>query len=379
MAQEFKKEVTIKEAEDVEDQIEALHDDDDDESELAPRPPIVTILGHVDHGKTSLLDYIRSTQITAGEAGGITQHIGAYTVEAGSGMQVTFIDTPGHEAFTAMRARGAQVTDIAVIVVAADDGLMPQTIEAINHAKAANVSIVVAVNKIDLETADMDKCLRQLAENGLQAEEWGGDIAVVPVSAHTGQGVDDLLERLVLESEILELQANYFAKASGTVLEANLSEGRGVTSTMLVQRGTLCVGDIILAGTGYGKVRNLINWKGDTIDSAGPSIAVEIMGLSELPRVGGRFHVVENLKLAGQAADERAHELREKELAARNTTTSLATLFADIEESKKKEVRLVVKADAAGSLEVLRVTLDDLATEDVKVNIIHSGVGSITR
>ena len=283
-----------------------------------------------------MLDNIRSTQITADEAGGITQHIGAYTVETESGMQVTFIDTPGHEAFTAMRARGAQVTDIAVIVVAADDGIMPQTIEAINHAKAADVSIVVAVNKIDRENADMDKCLRQLAENGLQAEEWGGDIAVCPVSAITGQGVEDLLERLALESEVLELQSNYFAKASGTVMEANLSEGRGVTSTLLVQRGTLCVGDVILAGTGYGKVRNLVNWKGDTIDSAGPSIAVEIMGLSELPRVGGRFHVVENLKLAAQAAEERAHELREKELQARNTTTSLATLFDDIEESKKK-------------------------------------------
>ena len=263
LADEFKKTVTIKEAADVEDEVEALHEEDEDDAELAPRPPIVTVLGHVDHGKTSLLDYIRKTEITADEAGGITQHIGAYTVHTPSGLEVTFVDTPGHEAFTAMRARGAQVTDIAIIVVAADDGVMPQTIEAINHAKAAEVQIVVAMNKIDKEGADKDKVLRQLADQGILAEDWGGEFAVVPCSAMTGEGVDDLLERLTLEAEVLELQSNHFAKASGTVIEANLSEGRGVTATLLVQRGTLCRGDIILAGTGYGRVRNLVNWKGE--------------------------------------------------------------------------------------------------------------------
>jgi translation initiation factor IF-2 len=338
----------------------------------------VTILGHVDHGKTSLLDAIRSTEITADEAGGITQHIGAYTVHTSQGLEVTFIDTPGHEAFTAMRARGAQVTDVAVIVVAADDGVMPQTIEAINHAKAAEVAIVVAMNKIDKEGADPDKVLRELADQGLLAEDWGGDVGVVRTSATTGEGIEDLLDRLTLESEILELTANHAAKASGVVIEANLHEGRGVTTTLLVERGTLFAGDVVLAGSGYGRVRNLVNWKGEPVDCAGPSHAAEIMGLSEMPTAGGRFHVVENLKLAASAADQRAHTEREKELASRNATTSLATLFKDIAESKKSELRLIVKADAAGSLEVLRKTIADLENEEVKVNMIHSGVGAIS-
>ncbi len=380
LGQEFAKQVTIKEQADVEEEVEALHEEEDNEDDLAPRPPVMTILGHVDHGKTSLLDAIRKTHVTEGEAGGITQHIGAYTVETPTGLEVTFIDTPGHEAFTEMRARGAHITDIAVIVIAADDGVMPQTIEAINHAKAAGVSLVVAMNKVDKDNADREKVLRQLSEQGLLAEEWGGDIGVIPCSAITGEGIDDLLERLTLEAEVLELRANHFAKASGTVIEANLSEGRGVTATLLVQRGSLAVGDILLAGSGYGRVRQMLDWTGEPVKIAGPSHAVEVTGLSELPGAGARFHVMDDLKTAATAADQRQHKSREKELAARNTTTTLASLFEDLAEAKRKELRLILKADAAGSLEVVSKSLIDIAADEaeVKVNIIHSGVGCIT-
>jgi translation initiation factor IF-2 len=380
LAQEFKKTVTIKAAQTVEDVVEQFANEDDKEEDLAPRPPVVTIMGHVDHGKTSLLDAIKSSNVVAGEAGGITQHIGAYTVSTKSGMDVTFIDTPGHQAFTEMRARGAQVTDVAVIVVAADDGVMPQTIEAINHAKAAGVAVVVAMNKIDKPEAtkeSQETVIRQLAENGLQAEEWGGEIAVCRVSAKTGAGLDELLERLALETEVLELRANHFAKANGTVIEARRQEGTGVTATFLVRRGTLAVGDVVLAGTGYGRVRSLTNWKGERVDIAGPSTAVEVTGLSDVPRAGDRFQVMDDLAQAGEMAEARIQVRREKELAARQKTTTAASLLSDIAHSKKKEVRLVVKADTAGSIEVLNKTIAEAATDDVRVTVIHSAVGAV--
>ena len=378
IAAEFEKEVTIKEAVDVEDTMISAHEDEDKPEDMAPRPPVVTILGHVDHGKTSLLDAIRDTEITADESGGITQHIGAYTVSTESGYDITFVDTPGHAAFTEMRARGANVTDVAIIVVAADDGVMPQTIEAINHAKAAEVPIIVAMNKIDREGANPDKVLRELSEQGLLPEEWGGDIGVIKTSAITKEGINDLLERIALESEVLELQANHFCQASGTILEANVSEGRGVVATLLVQRGSLGVGDIVLAGTGFGRVRSMANWKGEDPGVVTPSQAVEIIGLSEMPSAGDKFHVADNLKLAAEISETRSHQRRERELMAKNTTTTLASLFSDLEESKKKEVRLIVKADASGSLEVLRKTLGDLSGEEVKINLIHSAVGQVT-
>jgi len=378
VAQEFEKKVTIKEEEDVEEVVESLHEVEDDEDDLAPRPPVVTILGHVDHGKTSLLDAIRKTEVTADEAGGITQHVGAYTVHAPNGMDVTFIDTPGHQAFTEMRARGAQVTDIAVIVVAADDGVMPQTIEAINHAKAAGVAVVIAMNKIDRDDADPDKVLRQVAEQGLQPEEWGGEVGVIPTSATTGKGIDELLDRLALEAEVLELQANHFAEASGTVLEANISEGRGVSATLLVRRGSLANGDIVVAGAGYGRVRNMTDWKGQALQIAGPSTAVEILGLSDVPKAGDRFHVLDSLKRAAEVAEQRQHQQRERELAERNSTTTLSSLFEDIEKSKKKEVRLICKADTSGSLEVMCKQLEELATDEVRVSVLHAGIGIIS-
>ena len=380
LAQEFKKVVTIKAEQSVEEIVEAMVAEDDKEEDLAPRPPIVTIMGHVDHGKTSLLDAIRATNVAGGEAGGITQHIGAYTVQTKSGLDVTFIDTPGHQAFTEMRARGAQVTDVAVIVVAADDGVMPQTIEAINHAKAAGVAIVVAMNKIDkpeATAANQETIIRQLAENGLQGEEWGGEIAVVRVSAKSGQGLDELLERLALETEVLELRSNHFAKASGTVIEAKREEGKGVTATFLVRRGSLAVGDVVLAGSGFGRVRSMVNWKGERSDLAGPSQAVEITGLSDIPRAGDKFQVMDDLRAAGDAAELRQIARRERELAARQKTTTASSIFSDIAHAKKKEVRLVVKADAAGSIEVLLKTVNDLATDDVRVTVIHSAVGAV--
>jgi translation initiation factor IF-2 len=378
LAQEFKKTVHITEAKDKAAEVEEQQAEVVDKPEdLAPRPPVVTIMGHVDHGKTSLLDAIRKTNLTAGEAGGITQHIGAYTVTTPSGFDVTFIDTPGHQAFTEMRARGAQITDVAVIVVAADDGVMPQTVEAINHAKAAGVTIVVAMNKIDKPGIDRDKILHQLSAAGLTPEEWGGDTAIIGTSATTGAGLSELLDRLALETDVLELKANHFANASGIVIEANRHEGKGVTATLLVRRGSLAVGDVVLAGVGYGKVRNMIDWKGDVIDLAGPSHAVEIIGLNDMPRAGDRFLVMDKLTEAAEAAEARRQTQRERELTARQKTTTAASIFGDIAHSKKKEVRLVVKADAAGSLEVLNKTISDLATEEVRVTIIHGGVGGI--
>jgi translation initiation factor IF-2 len=351
------------------------------EGEGVTRPPVITIMGHVDHGKTSLLDAIRKTQVAAGEAGGITQAIGAYTVTTSSDLEVTFIDTPGHEAFTEMRARGSQVTDVVVIVVAADDGVMPQTKEAINHAKAAGVTIVVAMNKIDKPEAQVqsqrEKIFRELAEAGLQAEEWGGEIAVVGTSAVTGQGIDELLERLALETEVLELKANHFANASGTVIEAHRSEGQGVTATLLIQRGSLAIGDIVIAGVGYGRVRSMAAWTGKRTELAGPSHAVEIIGLNDIPRAGDKFQVVDSLKQAAEVAEVRIQKMRERQLAAKQKTTTASSIFGDLAHAKKKEIRVVIKADSAGSMEVLNKTINDLATEEVRVTIIHSGVGGI--
>ncbi|MCK6488665.1 MAG: translation initiation factor IF-2, partial [Planctomycetes bacterium] len=381
LALEFKKTVKFIAARDAEAAVEEAEIFDDKEEDLAPRPPIVTIMGHVDHGKTSLLDAIRKTDVAKGEAGGITQHIGAYTVAAKSGDEVTFIDTPGHQAFSEMRARGSQITDVVVIVVDAVDGVMPQTVEAINHAKAANVAIVVAMNKIDKPEADktaQERTIRMLAEAGLQAEEWGGEIAVVRTSAHTGQGIDELLERLTLETEVLELKANHGAKASGIIIEARREEGMGVTATVLLKRGSLFVGDIMIAGVGYGRVRSMTNWKGERVDIAGPSHAVEITGLDEMPTAGDKFQVLDDLSEAAEAADLRRQKVRERELTARQKLPTATSLFTDIAHSKKKELRLVVKADASGSLEVLRKTIAELATDDLRVTIIHSAVGAIT-
>ncbi len=384
LAMEFKKTVTITVASDVIEEVEAEHAaarEEDKPEDLVPRPPVVTIMGHVDHGKTSLLDAIRKTQIAAGEAGGITQAIGAYTVATPNGLEVTFIDTPGHEAFTEMRVRGSQVTDVVVIVVAADDGVMPQTKEAINHAKAAGVSIVVALNKIDKPEAQAkgqrEKVIRELADAGLQAEEWGGEIAVVGTSATTGQGIEELLERLVLETDVLELKANHFAKASGTVIEAHRSEGQGVTATFLVQRGSLAIGDVVVAGTGYGRVRSMSEWTGERIQLAGPSHAVEIIGLNDMPRAGDKFQVLDELKQAAEVAEVRIQKQRERELAAKQKTTTASSIFGDLAHAKKKEIRIVVKSDAAGSMEVLNKTINDLATPEVRVTVIHSGVGGI--
>ncbi|MBA3846935.1 MAG: translation initiation factor IF-2, partial [Planctomycetes bacterium] len=378
LAQEFKKTVTFVEAKTAVEEIEAEAVIVDKDEDLAPRPPVVTIMGHVDHGKTSLLDAIRSTEVAAGEAGGITQHIGAYTVATPSGLDVTFIDTPGHQAFSEMRQRGAQVTDIVVLVVAADDGVMPQTIEAIKHAKAAGVPIVVAMNKIDKPDTDVEKVIRQLAEHGLQAEEWGGDIAVMKVSAHTKVGLPELLDRLALEADVADLKTNHFAPATGSVLEAHRHEGQGITATLLVRRGSLAIGDVVLAGIGYGRVRSMTDWKGEEIKVAGPSHAVEIIGLSELPRAGDRFQVLADLGKAADAADERQQAQRERELAARAKVTTSASIFGDLAQAKKKEVKLVLKCDAAGSLEVLLKAIPDMSTDEVRANIIHSGVGGVT-
>ncbi len=358
-------------------ELEALLEDVPDKPEdLEPRPPVITVMGHVDHGKTSLLDYIRHTNVTATEAGGITQHIGAYQIEV-RGKKITFLDTPGHEAFTAMRARGAQVTDIAVLVVAADDGVMPQTVEAINHAKAAGVPIVVAVNKIDKPGANAERVKQQLAEHGIVPEEWGGDNICVPVSAKTGAGIDQLLEMLLLVAEMEELKANPNCPARGTVIEAQLDKGRGPVATVLIQKGTLKVGDIILAGTACGKVRAMQDYKGRRIKKASPGTPVEILGLSEVPEAGDLFYVVKDEKLARQIVEKRQEKKRLSESAGPDKVT-LEDLFKQIQEGKVKELNLVVKADVQGSVEALIQALSKLSTDEVRINIIHSGVGAVT-
>jgi translation initiation factor IF-2 len=345
-------------------------------AELMPRPPVVTVMGHVDHGKTSLLDYIRRTKVAAGEAGGITQHIGAYHVETPRGV-VTFLDTPGHEAFTAMRARGAQATDIVILVVAADDGVMPQTIEAINHAKAAEVPLVVALNKIDKHEANPDKVKQELLTHGVVPEEYGGDSPVVPVSAKTGDGVDALLEQVLLQAEVLELKAATDAPARGVVIEARLDKGRGPVATLLVQAGTLNRGDIVLTGAVYGRVRAMLDENGKPVQSAGPSIPVEVQGLSEVPNAGEEMMVVADERKAREIANFRQGKFRDVKFAKQHAT-KLENMFGQMGEGEKKVLTLVIKADVQGSQEALVHALTRLGTEEVKVSVVHAGVGGIT-
>ena len=359
-----------------EEEIEALMDiEEDREEDLVKRPPVVTVMGHVDHGKTSLLDAIRSTNITNKEAGGITQNIGASEVTIND-EKIVFLDTPGHEAFTSMRARGAQVTDMAILVVAADDGIMPQTIEAINHAKAAEVPIIVAINKIDKPAANVDRVKQELADQGLLVEDWGGDVISVPVSARQKTNIDTLLEMILLVAEVEELKANPNKRAIGTVIEAQLDKGRGPVATVLVQGGTLKVGDPIVAGTASGKVRAMINDKGRRVKVAGPSTAVEILGLSEVPQGGDQFVAVANDKVARAVAEKRQQIAREEMLNS-NQRVTLDEFFSQMGDAEVKELNLVVKADVQGSVQAVKQAMEKLSNEEVAVRVIHSGVGAI--
>ena len=363
--------------EEAEEEIEALMEiEEDREEDLKPRPPVVTVMGHVDHGKTSLLDAIRSTSVTNSEAGGITQHIGASEVSI-NGQKIVFLDTPGHEAFTAMRARGAQVTDIAILVVAADDGIMPQTIEAINHAKAAGVPLIVAINKIDKPSANPDKVKQELSEQGLLVEDWGGDVIAVPVSARQKTGIDTLLEMILLVAEVEELKANPDKRAVGTVVEAELDKGRGPVATVLVQGGTLKVGDPIVCGVASGKVRAMINSKGKRVKTAGPSTAVEILGLSEVPQGGDQFVAVPSDKIARNIADKRQQIARDEMLKS-NQRMSLDQFFDQMNEGQVKELNIVIKADVQGSVQAVKQSLEKLSNDEVAVRVIHGGVGAIT-
>jgi len=355
---------------------ELLKEEDEDESKMKKRPPVICVMGHVDHGKTSLLDAIRKTNVTEKEAGGITQHIGAYMVSA-NGEKITFLDTPGHEAFTSMRMRGAQSTDIAILVVAADDGVMPQTVEAISHAKAAGVEIIVAVNKIDKESANIERVKQELVEHELIAEDWGGTTAFVPVSAHTGQGIEELLEMILLTAEVMELKANPNREARGIVIEAQLDKGRGPVATVLVQKGTLHVGDSIAVGKAYGKVRAMVDDKGRRVKEATPSTPVEILGLNEVPEAGEVFLVTENDKEARNIAEIYIKQSREKLLADTKSRLSLDGLFDQIQAGNIKELNLIVKADVQGSVEAVKQSLLKLSNEEVAIRIIHGGVGAI--
>jgi translation initiation factor IF-2 len=352
-----------------------IDDHEDNASELVSRAPVVVVMGHVDHGKTSLLDKIRQANVAAGEAGGITQHIGAYTVEV-NGSPITFLDTPGHEAFTAMRARGAMVTDIAILIVAADDGIMPQTVESINHAKAAGIPIIVAVNKMDLPNANPDRIKQQLTEYELVSEEWGGDTIVCPISAKKGDGIDHLLEMVTLTAEMQELKANPNRLARGTVIEARLDKGRGPIMTVLVQNGTLKQGDIIIAGTAVGRVRVMTNDKGERVKSAGPSVPVEIMGMSEVPNAGDVFNAVVDERMARELVQQRKDE--KKNAANAPVKVSLEDLFSRIQEGELKDLNIIVKADVQGSAEAIKQSLEQLSNDEVRVKVIHSGVGAIS-
>ena len=355
---------------------EKLIDDHEDKAEdLVPRAPVVVVMGHVDHGKTSLLDYIRNAHVASGEAGGITQHIGAYQVMV-NGKPITFLDTPGHEAFTSMRARGAMVTDIAILVVAAEDGIMPQTIESINHAKAAEIPIIVAINKMDKPEANPERIKQQLTEYGLVCEEWGGETIVCPISAKTGMGVDNLLEMLTLTAEVGELKANPNRAAQGTVIEARLDKGRGPVATLLVQNGTLKQGDIIIAGTSVGRVRAMVSDKGQKITSAGPSVPVEITGLSEAPSAGATFNAVADEKLARELVEQRKAEEKARANAP-VSKVSLEDLFNQIQAGEMKNLNLIVKADVQGSVEAVKASLEKLSNDEVRVRVIHGGVGAI--
>ena len=359
---------------DVEQTLEAVEEGTG--GELVPRAPVVTIMGHVDHGKTSLLDAIRATEVAAGEAGGITQHIGAYTVEV-SGRSVTFLDTPGHEAFTAMRARGAKVTDLVVLVVAADDGIMPQTVEAINHSRAAEVPIIVAVNKIDKPDANPERVRQELGNYGLAPEEWGGDTIVVPVSAKSKEGIPHLLEMLLLQADVLELKANPARNARGTIIEARLDRGRGPVATVLVQEGTLHVGDSFVVGTEHGRIRAMVDDKGKRIEQAGPALPVEILGLGGVPDAGDVFVALQDDQKARQVAEHRRGKQREAEMA-KTAKVSLDDLYAQIQSGAVKELKVVMKADVQGSVEAISDALRRLSTNDVRLNVIHGSVGGIT-
>ena len=352
-----------------------IDDHEDSADELVGRAPVVVVMGHVDHGKTSLLDYIRHANVASGEAGGITQHIGAYTVEI-NGSPITFLDTPGHEAFTSMRARGAMVTDIAILVVAADDGIMPQTIESINHAKAAGIPLVVAINKMDTVGANPERIKQQLTEYDIVPEEWGGDTIICPISAKTGMGIDNLLENLVVLAEVLELKANPNRAAKGAVIEARLDKGRGPIMTVLVQNGTLKLGDIIIAGTAVGRVRTMINDKGQRITEAGPSVPVEISGMSEVPSAGDTFNAVADERMARELVEER--KIQQKNAAfGMNKKVSLEDLFSQIQAGEMKTLNIIVKADVQGSAEAVKASLEKITNEEVRVKVIHSAVGAI--
>jgi translation initiation factor IF-2 len=351
-----------------------IDDHEDNEGELVDRAPVVVVMGHVDHGKTSLLDRIRNTHVAAGEAGGITQHIGAYRVKI-NGKPITFLDTPGHEAFTSMRARGAMCTDIAILIVAADDGIMPQTVESINHAKAAEIPIIVAINKMDVPGANPDRIRQQLTEYNLVDEEWGGDTIICPISAKTGMGIDNLLEMVTLTAEMAELKANPNRAARGTVIEARLDKGRGPIMTVLVQNGTLRQGDIIIAGTAVGRVRAMIDDKGRKVTEAGPSVPVEITGMSETPGAGDTFNAVADERMARELAEQRKEEIKNKQTSSKKVT--LEDLFAQIKEGELKDLNVIVKADVQGSAEAIKSSLEKLTNEEVRVRIIHSGVGAI--
>ena len=353
-----------------------IDDSEDDEANLVPRAPVVVVMGHVDHGKTSILDVIRHSHVTEGEAGGITQHIGAYRVQV-DGRDITFLDTPGHAAFTTMRARGAQVTDIAVLVVAADDGIMPQTVEAINHAKAAGVSIIVAINKMDKEGANPERVKEQLTEYELVPEEWGGDTPCIPVSAHTKQGIDDLLEMILLTADMMELKANPDRAAKGTVIEARLDKGMGPVATVLVQNGTLHAGDTIVAGTTVGRVRSMMDDRGRRVKEAGPSVPVEITGLGDVPVGGDIFNAVSDERLARELVEQRINERKEEQFNSQ-TKVTLDNLFEQMKEGDMKELKIIVKADVQGSVEAVRQSLEKLSNDEVRVHIIHGAVGAIS-
>ncbi len=354
---------------------ERLIEEVDESEDTEERCPVVCVMGHVDHGKTSILDCIRNAHVTAGEAGGITQHIGAYQVMC-QGKPITFLDTPGHEAFTAMRARGANITDIAILVVAADDGIMPQTIESISHAKAAGITVIVAINKMDKETANPDRVKEELTKYEMVCEDWGGDVICVPVSAKTGEGIDELLENVLLVAEMQELKANSARRAKGTVVEARLDKGRGPIATVLVQNGTLHTGDVIIAGTAVGRVRVMTNDKGQIVDSAGPSVPVEITGMAEVPEAGDTFNAVEDERLARTLVEQRKHEAKQAKFNEYQKVT-LDNLFSQIAEGEMKELAIVVKADVQGSVEAVKQSLEKLSNDEVRVRVIHGGVGGI--
>ena len=359
----------------IEEKLIDVHEDKPED--LVPRAPVVVVMGHVDHGKTSLLDTIRNTSVAAGEAGGITQHIGAYQVQV-NGKPITFLDTPGHEAFTSMRARGANMTDIAVLVVAADDGIMPQTVESINHAKAANVKLIVAMNKMDKPTANPERVMEGLTKYGIITEDWGGDVACIPVSALTGMGINDLLERIALEAEVMELKANPNRRAKGAVVEARLDKGQGPIATILVQNGTLHAGDVIIAGTAVGRVRTMRNDKGQMLENAGPSTPVEITGLTAVPEAGDLFEAVADERLARELAEQRIAAAKEKQFSSFQKVT-LDNLFSQMAQNDMKELAIVVKADVQGSAEAVKQSLEKISNDEVRVRVIHAGVGAISK